>query len=359
MRERVTGRVRDQSAFRFMQEALELGPGFRVGVIGATGVVGETLIQVLHERNFPVGELHLYASPESEGRWIDTPYRQLCLEVLDKKGPPLLDFAFFAADRDVARHWGWRLARRGAIVIDKSSYFRDKDYAPLMVPEVNAEVIEYHRGIIASPNCTTVPLVMALAPLHKIFGLRRVVAVSFQSVSGAGSEGVTTLERELSNPKEKPSLFPHRIAYNVIPWIEEGRGAHSGEELKIIRETRRILKLPRLPVRVTAVRVPTMIGHAIAVHAEFRRTVNAAAARKALSEFPGITLMDDPQSGRYPTPLIVQGRDDVLVGRVRRDRWRRGLALWTAADNLRKGAATNAVQIAETLIALMEQKASL
>ena len=342
--------LKDQSAFGFMGELPRAETLYRVGLVGATGLVGRTLLRVLARRRFAISELHLYASTGSEGKEIDTPYGKLPIEVLDVKNPPRLDIAFMAAGSEVARFWGWRLAHRGAVVIDKSSYFRDKDYAPLVVPEVNGDRIKHHRGIIANPNCTTIPLTMTLYPLHKAFGLRRVTVVSFQSVSGHGKDGMVALETELGDPEADTSVFPKRIAYNVIPWIGEHLGAFSGEEAKLVSETRKIMRMRRLAVRGTAVRVPTLVGHALAVHADFWRRATADAARKVLSEFPGITVIDTPDSDEYPTPLDAAGRDEVLVGRIRNDRGRRGLAYWIVTDNLRKGAATNAVQIAEVVI---------
>ncbi len=342
--------LKEQSAFRFMGDVSEAGPRLKIGVVGATGVVGAKLLQVLHERNFPFGEIHIYASTRSEGRWIKTPFDQLCIEALNSKKPPYLDLVFMAAGSAVARTWGWRFAHRGAIVIDKSSYFRDKRYAPLVVPEVNADVLDDNRGIIANPNCTTIPLVTALAPLHEAFRLKTITAVSFQSVSGSGNKGMVALVEELEDTETEPTAFPHRIAHNIIPWIGSNRNGFSGEEMKMIDETRKILSLPRLPIRVTAVRVPIMIGHSIAVHASFRRSLTVEKAKAALDGAPGITLLDDPTADLYPTPLQAAGRDDVLVGRIRRDRGRSGLAFWISTDNLRKGAATNAVQIAEELL---------
>jgi len=341
--------LKAQSEFDFMEQIPIRERGYRVGIIGATGLVGRTLLRVLAERRFPVSELQLYGSAGSEGQVAETPFGHVGILTLDPRKPPVLDFAFMAAGDDVARDWGWRLARRGAVVIDKSAYFRDKEYAPLVVPEVNGGELTNHRGIIANPNCITIPLVMALAPLNRAFRLRSVVAVSFQSVSGGGRDGMLALERELEDAGVAPSAYPKRIAYNVIPWIGKSDGAHSGEELKIIRETRRILSLPRLPIRATAVRVPTMIGHAAAVHAEFWKRAPVEKARRLLDAAVGIEVIDDPEAQEFPTPLDAAGRDEVLIGRLRRDRGGRGLALWVVTDNLRKGAATNAVQIAEAI----------
>lgn len=339
-----------QSAFPFMGDVPMTGPSYRVGVIGATGAVGGVLLRVLKERRFPIGELRLFASPASRGKWLESSFGPLLVEQLVKRRMPELDFAFMAAGAEVAREWGRRLARRGATVIDKSSYFRDRPDARLVVPEVNADELDDHKGIIAVPNCTTIPLVVALAPLHRHFGLRHITAVTFQSVSGSGKRGIAALAREIAHDDAEPSVFPQRIAYNVIPWIGRQIGRRSGEEVKMVAETRRILRLPRLSIRATCVRVPTLVGHGIAVHAEFRSPAPLDAARTILEEAPGITLIDDPAASEFPTPILSQGRDDVLVGRLRRDRGPNCIAFFVVTDNLRKGAATNAVQIAEALL---------
>jgi len=343
----------NQSDFPFMTDVARRNSILHIGIVGATGVVGQMLLNVLKERSFPIGELHVFASSRSEGLWLETSFGIKPINVLNPRKPPELDIVFMAAGSDVARRWGLRFARRGAIVIDKSSYFRKKKYAPLVVPEVNPQSMKTHRGVIANPNCTTIPVVNALAPLHHAFKLKNFTAVSFQAVSGAGKDGITALENELLDPKVEPSAFPQRIANNVIPWIGDSDGPSSSEELKMISESRRILNLPGLPVRCTSVRVPTLIGHGIAIHARFRHRVNVEEARRVLSEFPGIAVIDNPQDSEYPTPLMSAGRDDTLVGRIRLDRGKTGLAFWVVTDNLRKGAATNAVQIAEALFTKM------
>ncbi len=340
----------DQSLFPFMAEVPKRQFKLKVGIIGATGIVGRTLLKLLKERNFPIDELHAYASRRSEGQWIETLFGTVGVEQLKPQKVPELDFVFIAAERNVAKKWGFRFARRGAIVIDKSSYFRDKPYAPLVVPEVNPKALSRHRGIISSPNCTTIPVVSALMPLHKRFILRRFTAVSFQSVSGSGKEGISALIRESNDPNAKPSAFKHRIAENVIPWIGDPGVGIAGEERKMIAETRKIMELPRLSIRSTAVRVPTLISHAIAIHADFGKKTSVPEAKDILENTPGIIVIDDPKKSEYPTPLIAAERDEVFVGRLRVDKGRMGLALWVAADNLRKGAAANAIQIAETVL---------
>jgi aspartate-semialdehyde dehydrogenase len=341
----------DQSSFPFMGDVPVLGYRYRVGIVGATGAVGGALLRILRERSFPVGELRLFASASSRGRWIETPYGTLLVEQLAKRRIPELDFAFFAAGPEVARNWALKLAHRGTLVIDKSPYYRDKSYAPLIVPEVNPCALDGHRGLISNPNCTTIPLVVALQPLHERFGLKHVTVVTFQSVSGSGKKGITALGRELADADAEPSTYPQRIAYNVIPWIGSQHGRYTGEEVKMVAETRRIMNLPRLSVRVTCVRVPTLVGHGLAVHAEFRKHIPVDLATEILNSSPGIKVIDVPAERIYPNPLDASGKDDVFVGRIRRDRGPNCLAMFIVADNLRKGAATNAVQIAELLLA--------
>lgn len=347
--EKVESRDLDQSAFGFMKQIPEVGPPLNVGIVGASGIVGRTLIRILRQRGFPVGELHLYSSDSSAGKWIESPFGQLYFESLNIRKPPHHDLVFMAAGHEVAKTWGWRFARRGAVVIDKSSYFRNKSYAPLVVPEVNPAALKIHKGIIANPNCTTIPFVTALKPLHDRWRLKSATIVSFQSVSGAGRDGVVALSEELEDSEKTATAFPHRIADNVIPWIGSSGESFSLEERKMISESRKILDLPRLPIRVTSVRVPVFVGHSLAVHATFRSKVSVESAREALTGSDGIKLIDNPLEDEYPTPLNAVGIDDILVGRLRIDRGRHGLALWISVDNLRKGAATNAVQIAEEL----------
>jgi aspartate-semialdehyde dehydrogenase len=322
----------------------------KVGIVGITGIVGKTLLEVLKERNFPVGELHTFNSFQSNEHWLETPFGLAPVMHLNPRKPIDLDCVFMAAGTEAAKSWGLRFARRGAIVIDKSSYFRNKRYAPLIVPEVNLNDLMPNKGVISNPNCATIPVVQALKPLHDIYKLRDFTAVTFQSVSGAGRNGVDALVREMENHEESSSTFSHRIANNVIPYIGGGDGVMSGEERKMIFETRRILNLPRLPIRVTSVRVPTIVGHAIAIHASFSKSVSVSEVREILSSAPGIKVLDDPPNGDYPTPIDVEGKDETYVGRIRRDRGQQGLALWVVVDNLRKGAATNAVQIAEAML---------
>jgi aspartate-semialdehyde dehydrogenase len=330
-----------------------------VAILGATGAVGRTMLRVLEERRLPVERLTLLASERSAGTVVSWGGRE---HVVAAPGPGAfrgVDYALFSAGADRSRSWGPAAADEGAVVVDNSSAWRMDPQVPLVVPEVNlAAARERPRGIIANPNCSTIQMVVALQAIRKAAGLARVIATTFQSASGAGETGREALRRELGGEGlELPRLaqpvegspFARRIAANVIPQIgdfdEEG---WSGEERKMILETRKILDLPELPVAATCVRVPVDVGHAVQVTVETERDLSADGARRALALFPGILLQAGAEA--YPTPLEVEDRDQVFVGRIRQDPYLpRTLHFWVVADNLRKGAATNAVQIVEGL----------
>lgn len=331
--------------------------GYVVAVVGATGAVGRQAVALLEARRFPVRELRLAASPRSAGKRLDG-HRVVALsdEVFDG-----CDIAIFDVPDEVSREWAPRAAARGAVVIDNAATFRLDPEVPLVIPEINGRrVVDRPKGIIANPNCTTATFLMPLAPLHRRYGLRRVVACSYQSVSGAGQAGVDQLWREVrvaaerGEPLEESlgSAFSHPIVFNVIPAIGSVRdGGHTSEEMKAQAESRKILEHPTLEVGITCVRVPTLVGHGVAVHAAFDRKPDLDEVRELLHSAPGVEVVDDPQAGRYPTPLQAAGRDPAYVGRVRFD-GAGNLAFFVVADNLRKGAALNAVQIAETVVAL-------
>jgi len=325
--------------------------GVRVGVVGATGMVGAELVRVLEHRSFPLGELRVFATGRSAGglvryRGLDLPLEEVTPEVFCD-----LDLAFFCAGADVAQKIAPAAAARGCIVIDKSSAFRRDPAVPLAVPEVNPQVLRNRPRIIASPNCSTIQLVVALWPLHRAAGLRRVVVSTYQSVSGTGREGVVELREQvravLAGEEARQGVYPHPIAFNLFPHIEEfGADGYSREEVKLMEETRRLVGLPGLRITVTTVRVPVFVSHCESVNVELERRLSREEAVQCLRAQPGVIVMEDD----YPTPLACQGRDEVFVGRVREDpSLDRGLNLWIVADNLRKGAATNAVQIAEFL----------
>lgn len=329
-----------------------------VAVVGATGAVGSEVVRTLEERLFPVGELRLVASARTAGELVDWRGSSVRVDELDAALFEGVDLAFFCAGGAVSAEYAPLAVDAGAVVIDKSSHFRMHPDVPLVVPEVNAgDLAERHLGIVASPNCTTIPMVVALKPLADAAGLARIVASSYQAVSGGGKRGIDTLSRETINllnmrdvsDGETSSVFPRRIAFNCIPqvdaFLEDGS---TKEEAKVIAETRRVLHLETLPVAVTCVRVPTFYGHSVALTVELEQAMDPEEARRLLREAPGVVLCELGDEMPYPTAADVGGTDAVYVGRVREDPSHpHGLQLWVAADNVRKGAALNAVQIAE------------
>jgi aspartate-semialdehyde dehydrogenase len=327
-----------------------------VAVVGATGAVGQTTLKILEERKFPVRDLRAYASARSVGKSVTFAGETIPVEAL---GPDVfrgVDIALFSAGSAQSREYAPAAVRAGAVVVDKSSAFRMDPTVPLVVPEINGRAVAGHRGIVACPNCTTIVTVMPLAPLHAAGGLRRVVATSYQAVSGAGVNGVDELRTQTlawaRGEAPTPRHFQHQIAFNVIPHIDAfGDNGYTGEEMKLINEVRKILELPDLPVSPTTVRVPVFTAHSVAVNAEMERAVTPAAAREAFAAFPGIRVWDEPAQGRYPMPVVVEGQDDCFVGRIRQDLSHpSALNFWVVGDQLRKGAALNGIQIAELLL---------
>jgi aspartate-semialdehyde dehydrogenase len=321
----------------------------RVAVLGATGAVGRTMLDILDERAFPVDDLVPLASERSAGSSLDWRGRAWKVRTPSADAFRRCDIALFSAGATRSREWAPIAADAGAVVIDNSSAWRMHEKVPLVVPEVNASAA-FHRplGIIANPNCATIQLVVALAALHRHNPLRRVVVTTLQSVSGAGQKGIDALDAELGGRDSSESPFVGRIAHNVIPWIGPRQtDGWNEEELKIRAETRRILDLPDLPVAATCVRVPVRTGHSISATVELSHAVNVAELRSALAAMPGLVVAEE---GRDPLPCDVAGTDDVCVGHIRVDSDLPAvLHLWVVADNLRKGAATNAVQIAELI----------
>jgi aspartate-semialdehyde dehydrogenase len=325
--------------------------GYKVAVIGATGLVGGTFTMVLEERGFPVAEFLPVATRRSGDREIEAFGRAWRVEEADALEDTTVDVCFFTAGREVSlRHVPSRL-ETGSLVVDNTTAFRMKDDVPLVVPEVNGNVIGPETRLVSSPNCTTIILCMALAPLHRALKVKRVVLTSFQSVSGTGREALEEMLEQsraaMSGRASEPRVYPKRIAFNCIPWIggiEDG--GFSGEENKIIDETRKILAAPSMQVVPTAVRVPVEVGHAMSVNIETQEDLPPAKLRDLLNEAPGVRYDDG-----IPTQLDAAGSDDVVVGRLRRDPFReRAYSFWVVGDNLRKGAATNSVQIAELLL---------
>ena len=326
-----------------------------VAVVGATGAVGEVLLEVLEERRFPVGELRLLASERSVGttrRFAgrDLPVREARPEEFDG-----VDFAFFAATGALSKTLAPEVAKRGGVAIDKSSTWRMDAEVPLVVPEINPDALEKQRGIVACPNCTTIGFVMALEPLRRAAGLRSVVVTTLQAVSGTGKPGLEELDRQLAETASgKPatlSTYPARIVHNVLPLCESFRDdGWSTEEMKLHGETRKILGMPDLAISMTCIRVPVRVGHSATMLVETERPLSAEQARALLEAFPGVEVVDDTAHNVFPTAADAEGRDEVLVGRIRKDLNSDRLWLWQVSDNLRKGAATNAVQIAEEMI---------
>jgi aspartate-semialdehyde dehydrogenase len=324
----------------------------RVAVVGATGAVGVEMVRVLEERGFPVGELRLLASAKSAGRRMRAFGRDEELRPATPDAFRGCDLALFSAGSEVAKALGPAARDAGAIVVDNSSAFRMRPDCPLVVPELNGGELDRHVGIIANPNCSTILLAMAVGPLHRAAGLRRVVVCSYQAVSGAGARAMEELRRqeadEQAGREPKAELFPAVISHNVIPFVQAiGGDGYSTEETKVRDETRRILGIPGLPVAATCVRVPVLRAHSEAVHAEFSKPITPADARAILARAAGVKFWE---SG-FPTPREAAGSDEVHVGRLREDRaFSPGLALWSVMDQLRKGAALNAVQIAERVL---------
>ncbi len=326
-----------------------------VAIVGATGAVGETLLGILAERDFPLGDLRPLASERSAGTSIDYRGKSYRVEQARPEAFDGVNFVFFAATGSLSKDLAPEAAKRGAVAIDKSSTWRMDPQVPLVVPEINASALRQHRGIVSCPNCTTIGFVMALEPIRRAAGLRRVIVTTFQAVSGAGRPGLDELSQQnqalLRGEKPQASKFAAQIAANVVPLCEDFRDdGYSTEEVKLLFETRKILDMPDLDVTMTCTRVPVPVGHSASIFVETERPLSPADARQALADFPGVVVVDDPGQCTFPTPNDVAGRDEVLVGRVRKDFATNGLWLWQVSDNLRKGAATNAAQIAESLL---------
>jgi aspartate-semialdehyde dehydrogenase len=325
-----------------------------VGVVGATGAVGEVLLGVLEQRGYPVAELRPLAS-RADGRKVSFRGESFEVALAEPDAFDGLDIVFFAATGSLSKELAPEVAKRGGIAIDKSSTWRMEDGVPLVVPEINPEALDGHAGIVACPNCTTIGCVMALEPIRRAAGLKSVVITTLQAVSGAGRDGIDELEAQqqaiAAGAEPKSNIFAAPIANNVVPLCESFRDdAYSTEEVKLLFETRKIMSLPELEVAMSCVRVPVPIGHSATMLLETERSLSPEAAREALAAFPGVEVVDDPSCNAFPTPRDVEGRDEVLVGRVRKDLGSDRLWLWQVSDNLRKGAATNAVQIAELLL---------
>jgi aspartate-semialdehyde dehydrogenase len=328
---------------------------YHVAVVGATGAVGAELLRILERRAFPVERLLPLASQRSAGKTVsfrgtDIPVKELSAEAFEG-----VDLAFFSAGGDISSRLAPIARDAGAIVIDNSSVFRMDPEVPLVIPEINGEDVRQHRGLIANPNCTTAVALMAIYPLHRAFGVRRVFAASYQAVSGSGARAISELRSQVEAAAEKrpavAEVYPHPIAFNVLPHVDSFLpSGYTKEEMKMQNEGRRIMHLPEFRASVTCVRVPVYRAHSVAVSAEFERSVSIEEAHEVLAKAPGLELVDEPQNNRYPMPLFTAGKDNCEVGRVRLDcALENGLAFWVSGDQLLKGAALNAVQIAELL----------
>jgi aspartate-semialdehyde dehydrogenase len=331
-----------------------MSEGYRVAVVGATGQVGTLLLALLSERDFPAAEIVPFASERSVGRELDG---GLIVRGLSEQAVHGFDLAIFSAGGATSGEWAPRFARAGAVVVDNSSRWRMSDDVPLVVAEVNPQALDGHRGIIANPNCSTMQLVVALKPLYDEAGIERLVVSTYQAVSGTGKRAVDELldqshallhEQAIS----APSAYAHQIAFNALPHAGSFAAGddHTDEERKLINETRKILDDPSIAISATCVRVPVVNGHSEAVNVQTRSALSPERARELLEAAPGVTVVDDPDAALYPLAIDAAGQDDVFVGRIRRDAGHeRALDMWIVADNLRKGAATNAVQLAELL----------
>jgi aspartate-semialdehyde dehydrogenase len=331
---------------------------FNVAVAGATGAVGQTMIKVLEERNFPVGEIRFLASERSEGKELSFKAEKIRVRKLDHDSFDGVDIAIFSAGGDRSLTFAPSAARAGAVVVDNSNAWRMDPEIPLVVPEVNPHAVSGYKakGIIANPNCSTIQMVVALKPLYDYARIKRVVVSTYQAVSGSGQKAIVELEDQVKSWAEGRTLesrvYPHQIAFNCLPHIDVFMdNGYTREEMKMVNETRKIMEDPEIQVSATAVRVPVFYSHSEAVNVEFEQKISADKARELLSRAPGIKVIDDPFQNAYPLALDAEGQDLTLVGRIREDiSQANGLDFWVVADNIRKGAATNAVQIAEVLV---------
>ncbi|MEE9400569.1 MAG: aspartate-semialdehyde dehydrogenase [Dehalococcoidia bacterium] len=329
---------------------------YHIAIVGDTGLVGQEFIKILEQREFPMASVHLLASDRSAGKKLFVNHQEIEVEEVTPDSFDPVDIALFSAGGEVSKHFAPIAAKRGAVVVDNSAAFRMNHDVPLVVPEVNPEDLEHHQGIIANPNCSTIQMVVALYPLHKVNPIKRIVVDTYQAVSGTGSVAVDELNSQtkliLEGKSIVPHVYPHQIAFNLLPeidvFLDDG---YTKEEWKMIHETRKILHDESIAVSATCVRVPVVTGHSEAIHIEFSNPMSPEEARNILATAPGVKVLDDTPISLYPHPWAAAGTDEVFVGRIRRDASHpNGLAIWVVADNLRKGAALNAIQIAEQLI---------
>ncbi len=329
--------------------------GYHIAVVGATGAVGAELLRVIERRNFSVASLRAIGSARSAGKSVRFHNDSIPVEELTDRSFDKIDVAFFSAGGEISRKYVPIACQADAIAIDNSSVFRMEPHVPLVIPEINAEDVRGHRGLIANPNCTAAIALMAIYPLHRVFAVRRVFAASYQAVSGSGARAINELRQQVEdasqNREMRSQIYPYPIAFNVLPHVDSFlENGYTKEEMKFQNEGRKIMHLPEFRASLTCVRVPVYRAHSVAVSAEFERPVPVEQAREVLAKAPGIELVDEPQSNRYPMPLSVAEKDNCQVGRVRVDcAFENGLSFWVSGDQLLKGAALNAVQIAELL----------
>ena len=327
-----------------------------VAVVGATGAVGIEMIKTLEKRNFPVGKLTLLASARSAGKKLKFRGAEVTVTELTKDSFKGIDIALFSAGGSISKEFAPIAAKTGCVVVDNSSAFRQDDSVPLVIPEINAADVKWHKGIIANPNCTTAITLMALYPLHQAFTVKRIFASSYQAVSGTGAQAIEELKRQVNEiVSGKPvtkQVYPHQIAFNVLPQVDSFLpSGYTKEEMKMENEGRKIMHHPAFRASVTCVRVPVYRSHSVAVSAEFEKPVNVEAARKVLKNAPGLDLVDEPENKKYPMPLFTSEKDNCEVGRIRMDcALDNGLCFWVSGDQLLRGAALNAVLIAEELL---------
>jgi len=330
--------------------------GYNVAIVGATGLVGQEFIRVLEQRNFPMTSIRLFASDRSAGKRLIIGKQEIEVKETTPESFKKIDIALFSAGAEISRYFSPIAAQSGAVVIDNSSAFRMAPTVPLVAPEVNARDIKWHKGIIANPNCSTIQIVVALYPIHKVNPIKRIIVDTYQAVSGTGSAAVEELtvqsKQVLEGQTTIPHVYPHQIAFNILPEIDVFLdNGYTKEEWKIVEETRKIMHADDIAISATCVRVPVFTGHSEAIHIELSESMSTDEARRILAQAPGIRLLDDTAISLYPQPWSAAGSDEVFVGRIRRDESHpKGLAMWVVADNLRKGAALNAVQIAEEII---------
>lgn len=330
--------------------------GYKIAVVGATGLVGQEMLKILYERKIPISELYAFASAKSEGTYVEFGNEKIKVEKATVDGIAKAEFALFSIGEEISLELAPEIAKRGTIIIDNSNAFRMDPDVPLVIPEINPEDLKNHKNIIANPNCSTIQMLVALNPLHKRWKLKRIFVATYQSVSGKGKDAIdellTSTSAFLKKEDYTPKVFPYPIAFNLIPHIDSFEDEnYTREEMKMVRETHKILHDPTIKVSPTCVRAPVIRGHSEVINAEFQDDFSLEEIFEVLSNAPGVKILDEPSNKVYPMPIFCEGRDEVFVGRIRKDLFNpRSINMWVVSDNIRKGAALNAVQILEYLI---------